>query len=509
MSSQELPIDRLATTDARGKRVYLYPREVEGKWTRSRSRLSVVLILFFLLLPWIRIQGHPVLLLDIVQRRFAVFGLTFWAHDTPLLFFVIAGVATTLFFLTSVWGRFWCGWGCPQTIFVEQVFRRIERWIEGDSIARRRRDTAPFSLETGARKAAKWLVFAGIALVLSHSFLAYFVGTDELRVMIQSSPAQNPSTFLLMAGLSLLILFDLGWFREQFCTVVCPYGRFQAVLMDRQSITVSYDFARGEPRRPASLTIRESEKSSGKPQGDCVNCYRCVQVCPTGIDIRRGSQLECVGCAACIDACDDVMSRLKKAPGLIRYASQASIEERETTPRAWYQRPRALAYLTLLGGLSLGLGWVLSRRTPIELLLIRSVDVPYQVLKRPDGSPAVLNHFKAEIRNQTFDPQRISLKLPPSLEAAGARLVISNHQDPLPPGQLERADLFIELPQQLLNFGKAQVTLQIEARSIPQPPLENGTFLNLAKFFPSAKSAPTSTHLMEQEAQFVGPLRSQ
>ena len=390
----ELPTDRLATTDESGNRVYLYPADTRGKYRDRRSWMSVVLLVVFLILPWIRINGHPAVLLNIPARRFALFGVGFWAHEAPMLVFVFGGTVVLLALVTAVWGRVWCGWACPQTVFVDAVFRRVERWVEGDSVQRRRLDESPWSASKFSKKALKWIGFALVSLVISHSFLAYFTGVETLGVMMRSSPSQNPSAFLVMLVMFGLVLFDFGWFREQFCTIVCPYGRFQSVLMDDNSQVVGYDARRGEPRRG-------TQPASGQPAGDCVNCYRCVQVCPTGVDIRRGVQLECIACTACIDACDEVMSKLHKPAGLIRYASEESLARVDVAATAWRPRfsTRAWIYLVLLTGLGSGLTYTLATRTAIGVAIIRAPEAPYQEM----GEGKVVNHFKLDLRNQSFN----------------------------------------------------------------------------------------------------------
>lgn len=319
LSQFELHPDRLATTDAQGRRIALYPADVRGFFRRKRTQVQAILVIIFLVLPWVRINGQQALLLDIAQRRFEIFGLSLRAHNAPLLFFVFAAGAFGLFFVTAVWGRVWCGWACPQTVFIDGVFRKIERWVEGSALERRKLDAAPLSLQKFLKKFGKWSLYIFATLILTHSFLAYFVGTGPLAEMIRKNPSENWGSFLFMVFSSAVILFDFAWFREQFCTIVCPYGRFQSVLMDRGSMIVAYDVDRGEPR--ATPQAKALSKAHNSNLGDCVNCYRCVQVCPTGIDIRRGLQMECIACTACIDACDEVMTKVKKPTGLIRYDS--------------------------------------------------------------------------------------------------------------------------------------------------------------------------------------------
>jgi cytochrome c oxidase accessory protein FixG len=426
--TRELPWDRLATTDAQGHRVWLYPADVRGAFRRMRTALSALLILLFLALPWAKVQGQQALWIDVLHGRFVLFGQTFWAHELPALFLVVGGALATIAFVTAIWGRAWCGWACPQTVFVDQVFRRIERVVEGDGVARRRLDQSPWSAAKLGRKTAKWVAFTAISLLLAHSFLAYFIGTGQLAGMMQASPARNPGSFLAMAAMTALVLFDFGWFREQFCTLVCPYGRFQSVLMDDRSLAVAYDAARGEPRAAG---------------GDCVNCYRCVQVCPTGIDIRRGLQLECVACTACVDACDEVMKRLHKPPRLIRYQRQA---------KGTGARARILAVVTL--GFAVGLGAFVAGREPLAASILRKAGNPYEVLP---GSDEVVNHFKAELRNQGSAPVRVAV----AAVDPRVSLVLSNYAELLQPGESERADLFIRFPKSLLAEGKAGTAVRI------------------------------------------------
>jgi cytochrome c oxidase accessory protein FixG len=289
--------------------------------------------------------------------------------------------------------------------------------------------------------------------VISHSFLAYFVGTQKLAQMIASSPSENPVSFLIMAFVTGLILFDFGWFREQFCTIVCPYGRFQSVLMDDRSTAVIYDSRRGEPRRGVA--------APDGPVGDCVNCYKCVQVCPTGIDIRRGAQqLECIACTACMDVCDDVMSRLKKPQGLIRYGSVAEIQGKSTARGA-----RPWAYGALIVACITGLTLTVRDRTAITVSLIRAAEAPYQVIAGENGTQEVVNHYKLEIRNQSFDRQAIEIQVPKEFQDKGVKIVISNHAYGLEGGASERADLFIRFPKSLLNLGKGEMDLDFSAKS--------------------------------------------
>jgi cytochrome c oxidase accessory protein FixG len=273
--------------------------------------------------------------------------------------------------------------------------------------------------------------------------------------MIASSPSENPASFLIMALVTGGILFDFGWFREQFCTIVCPYGRFQSVLMDDRSTAIVYDTKRGEPRRGVAAL--------GEPTGDCVNCYRCVQVCPTGIDIRRGVQLECIACTACVDACDEVMHRLKKPQGLIRYGSIAEIQGQPTDRGA-----RPWVYGALIAACITGLTLTVRGRTAITVGLIRAIETPYQVVATESGSQEVINHYKLEIRNQSFDSQSVEIRIPKEYEEKGVKIVTSNHAASMEAGASERADLFIRFPKSLLTLGKAEIGIDFTAKSEKQ-----------------------------------------
>ncbi|MBF0491338.1 MAG: cytochrome c oxidase accessory protein CcoG [Deltaproteobacteria bacterium] len=450
LNPKDLPPDRLSTTDEKGNRVYLYPAEVKGVFQKWRTRLHAFLIVFFLALPWIKIQGHPLLLLDIPHRRFAIFGLTFWAHDAPMLFFVFATLFLGLALLTCLLGRVWCGWACPQTVFIEGVFRRIERWVEGDSVSRKQRDEGPFSLQKLFKKSIKWFLFLLASLLLAHSFLAYFVGSDELLQMMRSSPSENFTPFLVMAISTGIVLFDFGWFREQFCVIACPYGRFQSVFMDSHSISVAYDEKRGEPRRG----------QSAEKEGDCINCYRCVQVCPTGIDIRRGLQLECVACTACIDACDEVMLKIERPKGLIRYDSISRLKNSKPIP--WI-RPRTLVYVLLLLGLLSAFAYTLSRRETLNAMLLRAKETPYQQIEE-NGKSLIINHFRINFSNESFHPIKINLDLAEGWKEKGIELITVSNPVLIEAGINTKTDFFIKFPKTLLmsQVNSIQILLRPE-----------------------------------------------
>ncbi len=470
MNSFELHPDRLGTTDERGKRIFLHPADVRGPWRAWRTRVQWILLVVFLALPWARVNGKQALLLDIAHRKFEILGLSLRAHNAPLLLLVFTSAAFTLFFITSRWGRVWCGWACPQTVFIDAVFRRIERWIEGSALERRKLDAAMWNLHKARKRFAKWSLFVLFSLVITHSFLAYFVGTDHLAAIVTRLPEENWLSFLFIAFSTSLILFNFGWFREQFCVVVCPYGRLQSVLMDEHSRVVVYDVNRGEPRATqqtrALLKADQEQKKSegGRNVGDCVNCYRCVQVCPTGIDIRRGLQMECISCTACMDACDEVMTKLKRPTGLVRYDSLIGKETKAF-------RLRTALYLTLAVASCLSLTVAIASIEPIEAEFLRARGSPYTTQETNQesvpGEVTVINHFKVELTNRTDLPVELDFEISKKdvSRVEGIELVIAQRPWSLAANSLTRTDIFVRFQNHVLANGQKKI--QILMRSKP------------------------------------------
>lgn len=326
--------DSVTTIRDDGSRMFLHPADARGRFARWRTVSAWLLIALFVALPWIQINGHPAVLLDVMSRRFHLFGMTFAAQDLWLMFFLVTGMAFGLFYVTAVLGRVWCGWACPQTVYLEHVYRRVERWLEGDATKRRKLDRSPWNTEKILRRGTKHLLFVLISAVVMHIFLAYFVSLPSVWQMMHESPAEHLGLFAFVMVATGLVYLNFAWFREQLCIVICPYGRLQSALIDDHTINVGYDETRGEPRG----------KPSNPEAGDCIDCHRCVQVCPTGIDIRQGLQLECIGCTACIDACDEIMDKLGRDRGLIRYDSLAGFSGLKTR----FVRARTILYTVLL-----------------------------------------------------------------------------------------------------------------------------------------------------------------
>ena len=300
----------LSTLNPDGSRRLIRPKLSKGRFYRRRLVVAWALVGAFVLIPILKMGGKPLLLLDIPRREFTFFGTTFLPTDTFLLMLLLFGIFVGIFLLTALLGRVWCGWACPQTVYMEYFYRPLERWIEGG----RARQLALDAAGPDARRVLKQVVFFAVSALLANTFLAYFVGWDQLISWMTSSPADHPAAFAVMLGTTLLMFLDFAWFREQTCIVACPYGRFQSVLLDRRSLIVGYDAGRGEPRAP----WRRGEERTA---GDCLDCRLCVSTCPTGIDIRDGLQMECIACTQCIDACDEVMDRVGLSRGLVRYTS--------------------------------------------------------------------------------------------------------------------------------------------------------------------------------------------
>lgn len=408
--------DSVTTIRADGSRPYLQPAATHGRFTVARRAVALALLVTYLALPWIEINGYPAVFLDVARLRFHLFGLTLAAQDLWLLFFGFTGVGFSLFFVTALLGRIWCGWACPQTVFLEHVYRPIERLIEGDAVARRALDAAPWSWRKFRLRALKQVIYVLLSAVFTHLFLAYFVSLPEVWSMVRQAPSEHWGAFVFIAGYTGLTYFIFSWFREQVCIVLCPYGRMQSVLTDDHTLAVGYDQRRGEPR------------GRGPDAGDCVDCGRCVQVCPTGIDIRQGLQLECVGCTACIDACDPVMARLGRPRGLIRYDSLVGLAGGRTR----WRRPRTVLYfLLLLAGGAVGT-WALGSVRPASFGVTRMTGAPYLV----DGG-VVRNQFLVRVVNKRNEPARFRVELP-GVPAEMRRTGIEEELEVAPLGEVVR-----------------------------------------------------------------------
>jgi cytochrome c oxidase accessory protein FixG len=364
-----------------GTRNVVHPADVTGRFARARRVVFLVLIAIYFGLPWIPVGGHPAVFLDLATRHFYLFGMTFNAQDVWLMTFLLLGGTFSLVYVTTLAGRVWCGWACPQTVFLEGIYRRLERWIEGPREQRMRRIAAPWNVDKVVRRVVLHGAYVGVSFVLAHVFLSYFVSLPALFAMVQRDPGAHPEAFGVAAFLTGVLYFDFAWFREQFCVVLCPYGRLQSVLLDPGSLVIGYDQARGEPRG----------KVKDPARGACIDCNRCVVVCPTGIDIRNGLQLDCIGCTACIDACDEIMDKVGQPRGLVRYDSLRGLAGEKTK----LLRPRVLAYTAvLLVGAAVAL-FAFRSRSELEANLLRLRGAPFVI----DGE-RIRNSYELHLVNK-------------------------------------------------------------------------------------------------------------
>jgi len=378
----------LPTLMADGSRKWLSPKLSEGKWWNRRRWVAYGLILFFVTLPHFRYNGRPLVLVDIAKRQFTFVGHTFYPTDTPLVAILMLMAMFSIMFVTAVAGRIWCGWGCPQTVYLEFLFRPIDRFF--GKLGKR---------FPGLGEPLRLITYLGCSLFIAHTFLSYFVGTDRLAQWVRLSPWEHPTAFLVMGVATAALLFDFLIFREQFCMIACPYGRFQSVMLDRRSLIVAYDKNRGEPRG-------KGKRQEASALGDCLDCGRCTAVCPTGIDIRNGLQMECIHCTQCIDACDDVMKHAGFLPGLIRYSSA---EQLAGGKKGWL-RPRTIIYPTLLTALAILFVVVLATKFAMDVRVLPSPGAPYTSLSNIDTQ----NNFRLRIvnRSQVAQTYAMTLKQP-------------------------------------------------------------------------------------------------
>jgi cytochrome c oxidase accessory protein FixG len=388
-----------------GSRLDIHTADVKGVWTRWRRSVFAVLIGFYVLAPFIPVGGHPMIQLDVQHRRFYLFGTTFNAQDFWMVVLLLLSFAFGLLLLTAWKGRVWCGWGCPQTVFLEGVFRPIERFFDGPREAQIRLAEAPMSVKKFGKRLGKYTAFLIVSAAIAHTATAIFVSPRELWLMIVEGPTTHLEAFGLTLGFTAILMFNFTWFREQFCVVLCPYGRLQSVLHDRDSVTVAYREARGEPRGK----VFKAAGVEAPKMGDCIDCKRCIAVCPTGIDIRDGLQMECLACTQCVDACDDMMDKVKRPRGLISFASQ---NELAGLPRRTL-RPRLMVYAALLL-LAVGtLGVSLATRTPFEANIFRARGgMPYIV----DGE-VVRNPFEVHVFNKNTAAARFTIEVRSPVEA--------------------------------------------------------------------------------------------
>ena len=417
-------LDRLYSIKVDGSRNHLQPADVKGRFVRARHLVFAALIAIYVGLPLLRVGGQPAVHLDIEARRFYLFGATFNSQDFWLVVFLLTAVGFGLLFFTAWLGRVWCGWACPQTVFLEGVYRWIERWTEGPREARLKLAAAPWTAGKLARKAAKHALYVLVSFFLAHVFLSFFVSLPGLLGMMAGDPRDHLVAFAWVTAITGLLYFNFAWFREQLCIILCPYGRLQSVLTDKHSLIIGYDERRGEPRGRLTRADRAAAAAGAAPtKGDCVDCQRCVVVCPTGIDIRNGLQLECIGCARCVDACDEVMGKLGRERGLVRYDSlQGLAGQKKRTVR-----PRLVFYGAFLAAAVVGLTIGLGARTPFEANLLRVRGAPYVL----DGG-GVRNQFELHLINKNPTETTFEIELespvPAKITVASERVTVGSLQ---------------------------------------------------------------------------------
>jgi cytochrome c oxidase accessory protein FixG len=435
----------ISTVDEKGKRIWVYPKKPTGSLHTKRIVVSIILLTLFFSGPFIKIAGQPLLLLNFFESKFVIFGQAFWPQD----FFLLALTLVTLFvfviLFTVVFGRIWCGWVCPQTVFMEMVFRKIEYWIEGSAHDQRKLNSTPWGGKKIVKKTLKQTIFIIISILISHIAMAYLIGVEEVKEIVSGSPVEHLAGFIGLVSFTAIFYGVFAFFREQACIVVCPYGRLQGVLLVKESIVVAYDWLRGEPRGK----IKKHEVSTNK--GDCIDCKLCVHVCPTGIDIRHGTQLECVNCTACIDVCDDVMIKIGKPKGLIRFASYNSIKD-------GIQKiitARVIGYSFVLMALLGLLSFMIFTRSDIETTVLKVPGTLYQ--KSDDG--AITNLYNVEFVNKTFEDVALETKI---ISPEGATLSkVGEQQITVPAGEILKSVYFIKIPIEQVTTAKTVVLIGV------------------------------------------------
>jgi cytochrome c oxidase accessory protein FixG len=448
--AQENFRDSIATVTKEGKRAWIYPKKPSGRLYNYRKLVSYVLLVFLLASPFVKINGHQFLMFNVLERRFNIFGYPFWPQDFHL--FVISMIIGVIFIalFTVAFGRIFCGWICPQTIFMEMVFRRIEYWIDGDRGAQIRLDRAPWNTKKIKKRVLKWTIFFIISFLIANVFLAYLIGSDTLIQYIIDGPKAHLSTMVSLLIFTGVFYFIFAWFREQVCIIACPYGRLQGVLLDDKSIVVAYDHKRGEGEK-GRKKFRKNEDREALGYGDCIDCFQCVNVCPTGIDIRNGTQLECVNCTACIDECDHIMESINKPKGLIRYASEREITNKEKfrfTPRM----KGYAAVLVILIGVLVGM---LFLRNDVEANILR---LPGQLYERKENN-MISNVYTYKLVNKTNkDIADVNFKL---LSHKGTIKMVSQDSFMVPAQGLANGTLFIEINNSALTGDKHKLKIGV------------------------------------------------
>lgn len=438
--------DSVSTVDQSGARKWVYPKKPKGKFTNYRDIVTVFLLAVFFVVPFIKLNGNPLLKINIIDREFFIIGQPFYPQD----FFILAlGAITSLVFIilfTVVFGRIFCGWICPQTIFMEGVFRKIEYWIEGDRNKQIKLANQPWNSEKILKKGLKWFIYTIISLIITHWMFMYIVGYEEVLKIMKGGPIEYPSNFIVMFIFTGLFYFVFAWFREQVCTLVCPYGRLQGVLIDKETINVFYDFKRGENR--SKWRKGEDRKAAGK--GDCIDCNQCVVVCPTGIDIRNGQQLECINCTMCIDACDEVMVKTGLPKGLIRYATQDEIEKEQKFKFTNRMKAYSVVLLALVGFL----GYLLNNRGDLEAKFIKPAGSTFFIKDKK-----INNTYNYTFLNKTNQDKKVTIKV---IKPQNGEIILSdNNSITLKRDKLTKGTVNVTFPEIQIKQSKQNITIGV------------------------------------------------
>ena len=436
--------DSIATVDEKGKRIWVYAKKPSGHFHNLRIVVSIVLLSILFGLPFIKVNGDPLMLIDVFERKFIIMGIHLWPQDFHIVALSMITLVVFIVLFTVVFGRVWCGWACPQTIFMEMVFRKIEYWIEGDANKQRKLNEAPWDFEKVFKKGSKHVLFILISLLISHTFLSYIIGIEKLQAIVSESPAENLLGFIALMVFTGIFYMVFAFLREQICIAVCPYGRLQGVFLGNNSIAVMYDWQRGEPRGRLKKGKVQDDK------GDCIDCKMCVYACPTGIDIRNGTQLECVNCTACIDACDQVMDKIEKPRGLIRYASYDSIKEGKKK----IFTSRVLGYTIVLSLLVSVVAFMLFTRNDVEATILKVPGQLYQELP----NERISNLYNIQFINKTNRQIPLEMKVRDYPDASIRR--VGDEMLTLESGARIDAVFFIEMARK--DISQMKTTIEVE-----------------------------------------------
>ncbi|CAG5004230.1 hypothetical protein DYBT9275_03326 [Dyadobacter sp. CECT 9275] len=435
--------DHFSAVNEDGKRNWFYPQKPSGKWHNRRVWFTILILTLLFVTPFLKLNGQPLLLLNVIDRKFIIFGLFIGPQDYWLFGLTMLSFMLFIVLFTTIFGRLWCGWACPQTVFMEMVFRKIEYAIEGDAGKQKLLNKAPWTSDKILKKGLKYTVFLTVSFLIANLLLSYVLGVDELAKIIREPIQEHLPLFTGIVIFTLVFYFNFAWLRDQACTVVCPYGRLQGVLMDRNSIVVAYDYKRGEPRE-------KLHKGQSRSAGDCISCFQCVNVCPTGIDIRNGTQMECVNCTACIDACDNIMDKIGFDKGLIRYTSENAIVNGTNK----LITKRVIAYIAVLVLLWSVLAYTIAVRTDTQTTLFRAPGSQY--IENNDGTVSNLYTFK--IFNKTNRLVHPEIRI----EAAGGRLQFAGNPDlTLEGAGMSEGTVFIIMPKSQLKKRKTKLQLSV------------------------------------------------